>query len=394
MQFRRNIQKDLEKQISTAEIVVLTGMRRTGKTTLLKMIFDKIDSENKVFLDLENILDQQIFEESDFNNIWSNLSTFGITQNKKSYVFIDEVQLMPSIVRIVKYLFDHYDVKFFLTGSSSFYLKNLFPESLAGRKNLFHLSPLTFNEFLIFKGHKVEYKTSFYEKDKVKNKIKHEKMTKLLDEYVNFGGFPQVVLENNTARKKDVLSDIFNSYFQHDVQILADFKKIDAFKKLLLLLSRRVGSKLDITKLASNVSVSRETVYNYLSFLENTFFIKLLSPFSQNIDREVSGAKKVYLCDTGILNLIGKTSEGSLFENAVLMNLIDYQNINYYQKRSGAEIDFLVNEVNTALEVKITGDSADLRKLKNNAAKIGFNNSFIITREFNSIEGIIPFEEL
>lgn len=394
MQYRRKIQKDLEESINTKEIVVLTGMRRTGKTTLLKMIFDKIESDNKVFLDLENILDQQIFEESDFNNIWANLSNYGINPNKKSYIFIDEVQLMPVVVKIVKYLFDHYDVKFFLTGSSSFYLKNLFPESLAGRKKLFHLSPLTFQEFLIFKGAKTDNAADFLEKDKAKNKIKHERMTKLIDEYVNYGGFPQVVLENNIDRKKEVLSDIFNSYFQHDVQILADFKKIDAFKKLLLLLSKRVGSKLDITKLASNISVSRETVYNYLSFLENTFFIKLLSPFSRNIDREVSGTKKVYLCDTGILNLIGKVSEGSLFENAVLMNFIDYSNINYYQKRSGIEIDFLIGEINTAFEVKITGDSSDLRKLKKNAEKIGFNNSFVITREFSEIEGIIPFEEL
>ncbi len=394
MQYRRKIQKDLEESINTKEIVVLTGMRRTGKTTLLKMIFDKIESDNKVFLDLENILDQQIFEESDFNNIWANLSHYGINPNKKSYIFIDEVQLMPVVVKIVKYLFDHYDVKFFLTGSSSFYLKNLFPESLAGRKKLFHLSPLTFQEFLIFKGAKTDNAADFLEKDKAKNKIKHERMTKLIDEYVNYGGFPQVVLENNIDRKKEVLSDIFNSYFQHDVQILADFKKIDAFKKLLLLLSKRVGSKLDITKLASNISVSRETVYNYLSFLENTFFIKLLSPFSRNIDREVSGTKKVYLCDTGILNLIGKVSEGSLFENAVLMNFIDYNNINYYQKRSGIEIDFLIGEINTAFEVKITGDSSDLRKLKKNAEKIGFNNSFVITREFSEIEGLIPFEEL
>lgn len=394
MQFERVIQKSLEERINTKEIVVLTGMRRTGKTTLFKMIFEKIESDNKVFLDLENILDQQIFEESDFNNIWANLSNYGINQNEKSYIFIDEVQLMPIVVKIVKYLFDHYEVKFFLTGSSSFYLKNLFPESLAGRKSLFHLSPLTFQEFLIFKGVKSENAADFLEKDKAKNKIKHERMTKLIDEYVNYGGFPQVVLENNTHRKNEVLTDIFNSYFQHDVQILADFKKIDAFKKLLLLLSKRVGSKLDITKLASNISVSRETVYNYLSFLENTFFIKLLSPFSQNIDREVSGTKKVYLCDTGILNLIGKVSEGSLFENAVLMNFIDYNNVNYYQKRSGIEIDFLIREINSAFEVKVTGDSSDLRKLKKNAEKIGFDNSFVITHEFSEIEGIIPFEEL
>jgi len=120
MIFPRRILADLKKQIETNEIVVLTGMRRAGKTTLLRMIFDKIPGGNKVFLDIENPLEQQIFEETDYNNIWANLASYGISAKSKSYIFIDEIQAKPDVVRAVKYLHDHDKVKFFLTGSSSF----------------------------------------------------------------------------------------------------------------------------------------------------------------------------------------------------------------------------------------------------------------------------------
>ena len=89
MQYRRIIQKELEKQLETREIVVLTGMRRTGKTTLMKMLFDSVKSNNKVFLDLQNILDQKLFDEIDFNNILLNLKSYGINPGEKVYIFID-----------------------------------------------------------------------------------------------------------------------------------------------------------------------------------------------------------------------------------------------------------------------------------------------------------------
>ncbi len=193
MQYRRNIQTELENEINSKEIIVLTGMRRTGKTTLLRMIFNSIPSINKVFLDLENILEQKVFDEIDYNNILRNLSAYSINQNSKAFIFIDEIQLFPEIVKPIKYLYDHYNIKFFITGSSSFYLKNLFPESLAGRKIIFNLFPLKFQEFLKFKNIDVDYSQKFEEKDKNKNIIKHEKLSKLVDEYIQYGGFPQVV---------------------------------------------------------------------------------------------------------------------------------------------------------------------------------------------------------
>jgi predicted AAA+ superfamily ATPase len=152
MIYNRRIFNDLVHQLDYKEIVVLTGMRRVGKTTLLKSIFNKIKSSNKVFLDLENPIVQKVFSEIDYDNIWKNLLNYGINSSQKSYIFIDEIQSMPKIINTIKYLYDHGNVKFFVTGSSSFYLKNLFSESLAGRKVIFELFPLDFNEFLLFKG--------------------------------------------------------------------------------------------------------------------------------------------------------------------------------------------------------------------------------------------------
>ena len=124
------------------------------------------------------------------------------------------------------------------------------------------------------------------------------------------------------------LKDIFKPYFEKDVRNLADFRGIKALRELILLLMQRCGSRLDITKLASEVGVSRETIYSFLAFLEGTYCVHFIEPFSRNVDREVSGSKKVYLCDNGLLNSFARVSEGSIFENAVFLNLKKYGKIN------------------------------------------------------------------
>jgi predicted AAA+ superfamily ATPase len=392
MYFQRNIEHKLLSQVKKKEIVVLTGMRRTGKTTLLKLIFDRIKSGNKVFLDLENSLEQMIFEEVDYNNILENLKSYGVTSKSKIYLFIDEIQFMPKAVSAVKYLYDHYDIKFFLSGSSSFYLKNLFPQSLAGRKIVFELFPLTFGEFVTFKKKKIKAQNDFSRKAESKNKIEHSRFSKLYDEYLEFGGFPQVVLEEDIERKKLVLKDIFNSYFQIDVLTLSDFKKIDAFKKLIFILLERVGSKLDITKLSSLTGVSRDSVYSYLNLLEGSYFLFLVSPFTKNRDREVSGAKKVFICDTGLLNYLSKVSKGNLLENSIFLNLKQYGNLNYYQNRSGKEIDFVLDE-QVALEVKTHGDKSDIRKLEKLSSRIGLADYYLITQNYlNEKDSICAYQ--
>lgn len=389
MIFPRKILPQIRKQITTKEIVVITGMRRVGKTTLCRALFEEIPSANKVFLDLENPLEQRIFEETDYNNIWANLSAYKITKTARAYLFLDEVQSAPATIKAVKYLFDHYDVKFFLTGSSSFYLKNLFPESLAGRKVVFDLFPLDFEEFLEFKGQPFPFPPTLLEKERRKNVVVYEKAQKLYEEYLTFGGFPQVVLAKDQEEKKMHLNDVFKSFFEKDVKLLSDFREINILRDLIILLMERVGSKLEISKIASELGVSRETIYSYLAFLEGTYFVNFISPFSPSPDREVSGAKKIYLCDNGFLNLFAKVSEGSLLENAVFNNLKKFGKINYYQRRSGAEIDFILGG-KTAIEVKKTGVPSDLKKLKSLSFRLKIRENYIITKEFCPDQGFIP----
>ncbi len=393
MIYQRKLLVKVKKRLKTKEIVVVTGMRRVGKTTLLKMVFDGINSSNKVFLDIENPVEQKIFEEEDYNNIWANLKPYGITNTGKAYLFLDEVQASPSIIKAVKYLQDHYDVKFFLTGSSSFYLKNLFSESLAGRKIIFEMFPLDFEEFLIFKGITKEFYLSFKQKQDKKNKIQHERLKKFYEEYLKFGGFPQVVLADSFEQKEEFLKDIFKSYFEKDVRALADFREINIFRDLLLLLLRRAGSKLEISKLSTEVGATRGTVYSYLSFLQGTYMIDLVPLYSKSIDKEVAGAKKVYVCDNGLLSQFSRVSSGALLENAVYLNLKQRDKVSYYQKRQGSEIDFILND-KIAIEVKEKGNKSDYLKLSRIAKSLDIKEKYIVSKDFTPENGFIPAPEI
>src|SRR5690606_1084425 len=118
-------------------------------TTVLKQIYAEITSPYKLYLDLENVLNQKYFENENYDAIFKTFCNLtGASPGDKIYLFLDEIQKIKNLPSVIKYLGDNYRFKFFLTGSVSFYLKNLFSESMAGRKFLFELTPLTFKEFL------------------------------------------------------------------------------------------------------------------------------------------------------------------------------------------------------------------------------------------------------
>ena len=392
MLFPRQVFQKLESELTAKEVTVITGMRRVGKTTALMHLFDLIRSENKAILDLENPLHRKVFEEENYDNVWNNLKQFGVTNDTKAYLFLDEVQNLPEVSRVVKYLYDHFDVKFFLTGSSSYYLRNLFPESLAGRKIIFEMFPLNFAEFLVFKQVKREAFDSFALKAKKKNKIAYERLIPYYNEFLEFGGFPSVVLENDPERKKTMLSEIFTSYFEKDAKNLADFRDMSKLRDLILLLIPRVGSRIEIGKLANDLSVSRETVYNYLSFLEQTYFIYLLSKHSGSIDRQAAGSKKLFLCDCGMANVLGRISQGQLLEQSVFQNLRFSHKLSFYSKEGASEIDFIVDD-NIALEVKMSMSQQDLANLKRRSAGLHIDQAYVLALQYTqNKEGILVID--
>lgn len=388
MFYPRLILPQLEKELELPEITVITGMRQVGKTTLLNHLFSLIKSSNKVNLDFENPINRKVFEEENYNAIWNNLAQFGVNNQTKAYIFLDEVQHLRSIGSIVKYLKDNFDVKFVLTGSSSYYLKNLFPESMAGRKLIFEVYPLTFSEFLVFKGITRDKLPSFSQKAISKNNIAYTKLIPFYEEYLEYGGFPKIVLQEDTARKKAMLSEIFTSYYENDVKSLADFKNTTKLRDLILLLIPRVGSRIEVSKLSVSLAVSRETVYSYLSFLEKTYFISLISKFSGSIDRQAAGTQKLFLCDVGMVNNLGKASDGQLFEQAVFQNLHINHALNFYNKDSRSEIDFIVDE-RIALEVKTSASKRDIDHLKRRSKNLNLNEAYVISKEYSEEKEVI-----
>ena len=380
----RDLFKQIKPYISSPEAIIITGMRRVGKTTLLEYISDYIDSDNKLFIDLENPLNQKLFEEKNYERIMADFESRGLKLNKRAYVFLDEIHFSKKLPSVVKYLYDHYKIKFFLTGSASYYLKNFFSESLAGRKYIFELYPLNFREFLRFKGSRLKVPAV---SDKI-GEATHEIFALLYEEYLRYGGFPGVVLKENISEKKKSLEAIFSSYYQLEVLQLSDYRNVSAVRDLILLLAQRTGSKLDIFKLSKELGIARETVNNYLSFLEGTYFIKLIRPFSRNKDTEIRQASKAYLADSGLLNILGKIDEGKIFENNIFQNLRLKGELNYYQRKNGSEIDFILNKAK-AYEAKVSPDERDEKKLAKLCASLKIKEYKVISRNHSELDNII-----
>lgn len=389
MIYPRQIEPKFKEYLYRPEIMVLTGMRQVGKTTLIRKFYQQIKG-NKAWFDFENPFEVKLFEDIDYDDIFQKIvQEKRLDPKKKIYIFIDEAQNFPEISKIAKYLYDHYQVKFVLTGSASYYLKNLFPESLAGRKIIFELYPLTFREYLDFKGEDLNFYDEIVHKKK-KSVLDFEKYDMYYEEYLTWGGFPKVVLEKDPKIKEDILGEILASYFQKEVIILADYKKNTKIRDLITLLAARVGSKLDITRISQELATNRQTIYNYLSFLEATYFIHLLPKHSKSLDRRVSGRQKVYLCDVGLLKVLAEISSGQAFEQGVYSQLRGRQkHLAYYETPTGGEIDFILDG-KEAYEAKVTGTPTDVKRLARTMKQIDLEKGWVVSKKFvENQDGIV-----
>lgn len=370
----RKIFKLLKKELSSKYTVVITGMRRVGKTTTLKYLFEQIKSTNKIFLDLERLDIRHLFGDPNYDSIIISLKNIGLDFSKKAYIFLDEIQLLPNITSVIKYLYDHFNIKFVVSGSSSFYLKNHFSESMSGRKIIFNMFPLSFDEFLLFKNEKLSlYKSPFA----LVNRFIYKKHINYYNEYIKYGGFPEVVLSKTFKEKKNILNDILQSYVYVDVQLISDFSKIDELYNLIKLLASRSGNRIDYTQLSSLTGINRNKIKDYIILFEQTFLIHQVPVFSKNPDVEISKQKKFYFTDSGMANHLAQVSSGILFENCIAMQLSHLGNISYYRKKTGQEIDFILNKT-IAIEVKETPTLSDLRILKSRANQIGLIKSYLV----------------
>ena len=388
--FKRNLFYTILPQLQHKNAIVITGMRQVGKTTLMRQLADAWEGKS-VGYDFDNPLDHLLFENIDYNAVYEDLRrATGANAGERFLVCIDEIQNFPAITKIIKYLIDHYNVKFIVTGSSNYYLRNLFPESLSGRKFLYILYPLSFREYLHFNGRLSEKELAPDQEEVFK---KHSPATihkrqELFGQYMEFGGFPEVTLTTDYETKRLILRNIFASFFEKDIKVFSELKDVKELRDLIILLGPRNGNILDVTRLSSELGINRVKTYNYLEFLEGTFFLHLIPKFTRSIDRSVAGGKKVYFSDTGILNLITKTSPGQLLETTVANQLLNYGRISYFNNRNTAEIDFILND-EIALEVKQKAIEPDLHKLEKLARNLSIQKYFIVSNTAVEKDGVV-----
>ena len=349
---QRTIFPTLLEHLYKPQVTVVTGMRRVGKSTALKYLLNQVSHDNKIYLDFEKADNRFIWNQSSYKDIEINLAVEGIDFSKPAVIALDEIQLVPQSTSVIKYLYDTYGIKFIVSGSSSFYLKNRFSESLAGRKQIFDMYPLDFAEFVAFKGGdmvlKLHHAIGMTEGVQSFSKQPfilafYNKWKALYEEYLRFGGFPEVALAETDADKKAFLKDIVNAYIELDIALLSDFAASDDLYKIMRLLANRTGSKVDYTKMSSILGIGRHKLKDYFELLEYTYFVQFINAFSTNPDSELRKQQKIYLADTGLLQTLAQVSSGQVFENAIAVQLARLGKLHYYQKISGQEIDFILD---------------------------------------------------
>jgi len=375
--YKRKLVEEILKYLKSKEVIVIYGARQVGKTSLIKYLIEHHLKENIFYFDLElkNLLD---LCNKGPETVYNYLVQKGADENKKIYLLIDEIQYLENPSRFIKILHDHYNnIKLLVSGSSTFEIKKKFKESLAGRTITFELYPLSFEEFLIFKGK--NYKTA-----KNNTKAVNDELVVLAEEFIKFGGYPKIVLEKEEEKKQNYLYQIINTYIRKDIRDIGNIRNISSFNKLIEVLASQSGQLLNVSELSNTLDMGRETVLEYLELLENTFIIKRITPFYKNLRSELSKNPKAFFLDTGMMHLLWlkefpKVIFGNVFETFVFLELMKTgRTINFWRTTNKQEIDFILpgKEV-YAIEAKYNFQNSNKKNLKFFAEKYECNEMIV-----------------
>lgn len=343
---RSSIMEELTATLKTRDIVFLTGLRRIGKSTLLKLLIshlisrDLVKPQNIFYVSLDDytLAKHNILELTDeFRKI------NGLAFSEKVYLFFDEVAYQKDYQQQLKNLYDSQNVKVFAATSQSSLIRED-KAFITGRAKVIEILPLDFNEYLDFKG--------------IKLKTEDQHLTDYhFEQYLNTGGVPEYVLRGDPEYLKELVDDIL----MKDIAVLYGVRDTILLKEFFLLLMERSGKRYSINKLANILRLSPDTAKRYLQYFSGSYLIHLVSRFGKTNERLLS-PKKIYSADLGIRTLFtGFRDKGSLFENYVYLKLKHKNPMYIYE--NGLEIDFITDD-KKVFEVKylseLEGKQAEL----------------------------------
>jgi predicted AAA+ superfamily ATPase len=318
---------ELRKYLDFKQIIILTGLRRVGKTTLMKLIIEEqvnngIEPNHILYVSLDDYLLRK-------NNIIEIINEFRqihkIKIEEKIYLFLDEVTYKEDFHVQLKNIYDSQNTKLFVASSSASMLRDK-KASLTGRAITIEIKPLDLDEYLYFNGITIKkrdkqlYKTHFLE-------------------YCKVGGLPENVLNPN----REYLMNLVDDIIQKDITAFHAIKNHQIVRDYFTLLMERSGKQLSINKIGKILGISPDTSKRYLGFFESTYLIHLLPRWGKT-NQQLLSAKKIYASDLGIKYMfMGERDLGSYFENYIYILLKNKKTL-YYLYENTTEIDFITED--------------------------------------------------
>ena len=334
--------------VDTPFVKILTGVRRCGKSTILKMIMEKLQTEKNVKASqiASYRFDSMEYEDMTSKQMYTELKG-RLIDGKQTYFFLDEVQEITGWEKVVNSLASDYDVDIYVTGSNSRMMSSEISTYLTGRYIAFHIYTLSFAEFLTFKS---RYKAVSDPKAE-------------LTEYIRLGGFPATHLQDYLQDEiYTIVKDIYNSTIFSDIVKRNQIRKIDQLERVVKYVFNNVGNTFSAKSISDYLKsehrkIDNETVYSYLEKLEKAYLIHRCSRYDLQGKEILKTQEKFYLADTALrYSVLGYNSDSvaSSLENVVYLELCRRGYAVHIGKTDGGEIDFVASRQNEKLYVQVT----------------------------------------
>ncbi|MFC1484889.1 ATP-binding protein [bacterium] len=323
----------IERYLKLPQTIIISGIRRAGKSTFLAQIANKYYDRNVYYINFEDerLID---FSINDFNLLHELF--IELLGHKKVFCF-DEIQNIKKWELFVRRMYDD-GYKFFITGSNASLLSKELSTRLTGRNIVIELYPFSFKEFLTFHNVSITNNSFYITKEKAS-------IRKYFDMYLAKGGMPEYLKYN----EEDMIKKVYEDILYRDIVSRYDIKDVKALRELAFYLLSNIGSEYSYNRLKNIVGLKSEnTVKNYIHYLENSFLFFTLNKFTYSLKNQYFSQKKIYCIDNGITESIAfKFSEnrGKYLENLVFLELKKrYEEIYYYKTANKYEVDFITRD--------------------------------------------------
>jgi len=350
---QREALDDIRKYLTLPHTIVISGIRRSGKSTLLQQAIKKFYGNDVYYISFE---DERLlkFGYQDFNSLYE---VFMELMGEKSVFFFDEIQNVDKWESFVRRMQDAGN-KFFITGSNASLLSRELGTKLTGRYVNISLFPFSFKEFLHFKKQNITADTLSVTKGRSLAK-------RMFNEYMEYGGMPEYLRYGEPVLLKRTYEDIL----YRDIAVRHEIKAVRELRELALYFMSNPGCTFSYNNLKNMLQLgSVNTVKSYTDYLKDSFLLFTTNAFSFSLKKQFTSQKKTYCIDNGIINSVSfrfSKNKGRFLENMVFVELQRrYNDVYYYKTQKGREIDFLVRrDKKDILLIQVTESLSD-RKVR------------------------------